>query len=71
MSPSLCWRQEEENKFWLAGLAWFKIFKAGLFKIARKGMLDFYLPLVYHSALVLKLGKKIRSYVFILKTVDI
>lgn len=49
----------------------FKIFKAGLFKIVQKNMLDFYFPLICHSVLVLKLGKQIRSYVFVLKTVDI
>lgn len=59
----LYWRQAEENKFWLAGLMLFEIFKAGLFKIARKSMLDFYLPLICHSVLVLKLGKQIRSYI--------
>lgn len=68
---SVYWRQTEENKFWLAGLMLFKIFKATLFKIMQKSMLDFYLPLLCHSLLVLKLEKHIRSYVFVLKTVDI
>lgn len=49
----------------------FKIFKAGLFETVQKSLLDFYLPLVCHSVLVLRLGKQIRSYVFVLKTVDI
>lgn len=61
----------EENQFWLAGLMLFKIFKAGLFETVQKSLLDFYLPLVCHSVLVLRLGKQIRSYVFVLKTVDI
>lgn len=61
----------EENQFWLAGLMLFKIFKAGLYKTVQKSLLDFYLPLVCHSVLVLRLGKQIRSYVFVLKTVDI
>lgn len=66
--PILCLyqRQAEENKFWLAGLMLCKIFKAGLFKTVQKSMLDFYLPLICHSVLVLKLGKQIRSYVFVL-----
>lgn len=64
-------RQTEENKFWLAGLMMFKIFKDGLFKIIQKNVLDFYLPLPCHSVLVFKPEKQIRSYVFVLKTVDI
>lgn len=49
----------------------FKIFKAGLYKIIQKSVVDFYLALPCHSVLVLKLEKQIRSYVFVLKTVDI
>lgn len=68
---SVYWQQTEEKKFWLAGLMLFKIFKAGLFKIIQKSMLDFYFPLPCHSVLVLKLEKQIRSYVFVLKTADV
>lgn len=68
---SVYWRQIEENKFWLTGLMLFKIFKASLFKVMQKSILDFYLAMPCLSVLVLKLEKQITSYVFALKAVDI